>query len=76
MITGYPGNLQDISDTRKTAVIDWGLSRLQMDTVALQETRLLGLGSVRERDLTFFWQEKSPDETRELGVSFAVKNSL
>ena len=47
-----------------------------MDIVALQETRLPGSGSVKERDFTFFWQGKSPDETREHGVGFAVRNNL
>ena len=47
-----------------------------MDIVALQETRLLETGSVRERDFTLFWQGKPPDEVREHGVGFAVMNRL
>ncbi|XP_063595354.1 uncharacterized protein LOC134772317 [Penaeus indicus] len=47
-----------------------------MDIVALQETRLAGSGSVRERHFSFFWQGKPPDETWEHGVGFAVRNTL
>ena len=47
-----------------------------MDIVALQETRLLETGSIREMDFTLFWHGKSSDETREHGVGFAVRNSL
>jgi len=55
MTPGLSDNLQDISATRKRALINWELSRLQMDIVALQEIRIPGSGSVRERDFTFFW---------------------
>lgn len=43
---------------------------------ALQETRLLGSGSVRERDYTLFWHGKPEDDAREYGVGFAIRNSL
>eukprot|EP00745_Piridium_sociabile_P043277 TRINITY_DN8831_c0_g1_i1.p1 TRINITY_DN8831_c0_g1~~TRINITY_DN8831_c0_g1_i1.p1 ORF type:complete len:1016 (+),score=240.62 TRINITY_DN8831_c0_g1_i1:1061-4108(+) len=76
MTPGFTDDLQEVSDARKTAIIDMELNRLQMDIVALQETRLSGTGSVRERDFSFFWQGKPPDETREHGVGFAVRNSL
>ncbi|XP_050703781.1 uncharacterized protein LOC126989216 [Eriocheir sinensis] len=76
MTPGFSDDLQDINDARKTAVIDTELSRLQMDIVALQETRLSGSGSVREKDFSFFWQGKPPEEIREHGVGFAVKNTL
>ena len=42
---------------------------------SFQETRLAGNGSLREKDYTFFWQGKQPDEPRLHGVGFAVKNS-
>ena len=42
-----------------------------MDIVALQER-----GSVREGHFSFFWQGKPPDETKEYGVGFAVRNTL
>ena len=41
-----------------------------MDVVAFLETRLSDSGSVMERNFLFFWQRKSPDETREHGVGF------
>ena len=49
---------------------------LQVDFIALQETRLLESGIIRERDYSFFWQGKAADETREHGVGFAIKNNL
>ena len=46
---GFSDNLQEIDDTCKTAVINMELSRLQMDIVPLQETRLPNMGSVKEK---------------------------
>ena len=66
----------DVSNIRKTAVISSELHRLNVDIAALQETRLAGQGSIKEKDYTFFWCGKSIDERREHGVGFAVKNSL
>ncbi|XP_038066715.1 uncharacterized protein LOC119736778 [Patiria miniata] len=66
----------EISDSRKTAVINNELLRLQVDIAAVQETRLLGSGTLRERDFTFFWQGKGPEEIREHGVGFAVRSTL
>lgn len=65
MTPGFGDNLQDMSDARKTAVIDRELSRRQMDIVALQETRLLETGSVREKEFTLFWQGKPDGETHD-----------
>ncbi|XP_076456338.1 uncharacterized protein LOC143290704 [Babylonia areolata] len=62
MTPGFSDDLQEVNDARKKAVIDRELSRLQMDVVALQETRLPETGSVRERDFTLFWQGKPSDE--------------
>ena len=76
MLPGFSQDLQDISDARKTAVINDELMRLNVDIAALQETRLADAGTLKERDYTFFWQGKSSDKPRELGVGFAVKNSL
>ena len=73
---GFFDDLQKVNDARKTAVIDRELSRLQMDTVALQESRLLETEYLRERDFTLFWQGKPSDEVREHGVGFAVRNKL
>ena len=76
MLTGLTDNLKDISDARKTAVIDKELARLGVDIATLQETRLADSGTLREKDYTFYWQGKSSDEHREHGVGFAVKKSL
>ena len=73
---GFSDDLQEVNDARKTAVVDRELSRLQIDIVALQETRLPGTASIRERDFTLFWQGKPSDEVREHGVGFAVRNRL
>ena len=62
-------NLQQVSDAQKTAVINNELWRLQVDIIALQETRLPEFGIIRERDYSFFWQGKAAGETREHGVS-------
>ena len=69
-------DLNDISDARKTSVINNELARLHVDIATLQETRLSGSGSLREKDYTFFWQGKSEEEAREHGVGFAVRNTL
>ena len=76
MTPGFSDDLQEVNDARKTAVIDRELSKLQMDIVALQETKLPETGSVRERDFTLFWQGKTSDEVREHSVGFAVRNRL
>lgn len=76
MTPGLNENLQDISDTRKTAIINNELLRLQVDIVTLQETRLAGSGTLKEKDYTFFWQGKPAEDLREYGVGFAVRNSL
>ena len=76
MLTGISDDLQSINDSRKTAVINNELHRLDVDIVALQETRLAEAASLREKDYTFFWHGKPKDEKREHGVGFAVKNSL
>ena len=46
-----------------------------VDIIALQETRLPE-SIIEERDYSFLWQGKAADETREHGVSFAIKNNL
>ena len=67
-------NLQDIKDSRKTAVINDELRRLNADIATLQETRLADSGTLK--DYTFFWQGRGSDESTEHGVGFAVRNSL
>ena len=76
MLTGLSENLQDLEDSRKTAVISSELMRLNVDIAALQETRLPDTGSIKERDYTFYWQGKVSSEPMEHGVDCAVKNSL
>ena len=53
MYTGISENLQDVSDSRKTAVINNYLLRLNMDIATLQETRLAYSGVLKENDYTF-----------------------
>ncbi|XP_014780240.1 craniofacial development protein 2-like [Octopus bimaculoides] len=75
----FPGIFDDllrVEDTRKTAIIDRELKRLNMDIAGLQETRLPSNGKLKEQDFTFFWQGRDPEELRQHGVGFAVRNSL
>ena len=76
MTPGLSDNLQQVSDAQNTAVINNELCQLQVDIIALQETRLAESSIIRERDYSFFWQFKAADKTREHGVGFAVKNRL
>ena len=76
MPTGLSASLQDIKDSRKTAVINDELKRLNVDIATLQETRLADSGTLKEKDYTFFWQGKRSNKPREHGVGFAVRNSL
>ena len=76
MTAGLSDDLQQIDAARKTAIIDAELHRLDIDIAALQETRLADNGSLTEMHYTFFWQGKKLDDRRELGVGFAVRNSL
>ncbi|KAG7304556.1 hypothetical protein JYU34_011506 [Plutella xylostella] len=71
-----PSSTDDIPELRKTTIIDRELLRLRVDVAALQETRLLDEGSLREDNYTFFWKGKDDGERREHGVGFAVHNSL
>ncbi|XP_078250456.1 F-box and leucine-rich repeat protein 13 isoform X1 [Pogona vitticeps] len=68
--------MKEVGDTRKTAVIDMEVRRLQMDIVALQEMRLPDMGSVKEKNISFFWKDKPLNETRQYGVGFAIRNTL
>lgn len=55
MLKGLSEDLQDVSDSRKTAVINDELRRLHVGIATLQETRLADSGTLREKDYTFFW---------------------
>ncbi|XP_033118973.1 craniofacial development protein 2-like [Anneissia japonica] len=61
---------------RKSSIIDQELDRLNIDIAALQETRLLGFGSVAEKNYTFFWKGKNDGEKQEHCVAFAVRKSI
>ena len=63
---------------RRTALIASELARYNVDIVALSETRLAGEGELCERGqgYTFFWSGREPEERREAGVGFAVRNTL
>ncbi len=55
--TGLSDDLQQVDDTRKTAIIiDHELAKRNIDIAALQETHLASSGSLKEKDYTFFWQ--------------------
>ena len=76
MLTGISEKLQDVSDSRKTAVINNELLRFNVDIATLQETRLADSEALNEKDCTFYWQGKGTGEHREYGVCFAARNSL
>ena len=76
MLTGLTKDIHDIDRLRKTAVISRELDRLNVDIAALQEMRLAGCGSLKEKEYTFFWQGRDDDEPREHGVGFAISNKL
>ena len=74
MTTGT--DTEDISEARKTVIINNELLRVKVDIAVLQETCIAGQSSIKENDYTFFWHGKSMDERREYGVGFAVKYAL
>ena len=61
MMPGLSEDLQEISDSRKTAIINNELKRLDVDIATLQETRLADSGTLKEKDYTFFWQGQSSE---------------
>ena len=69
-----PWNLDYDFEPRKTVFLEKELLRLDMDIVALSETRWLGSGKVKEREYTIFWCGK--EDTQHHGVGFAIKNRL
>ena len=76
MMPGLSQDLQDISDARKTAVINDELKRLNVNIATLQETWLANAGTLKEMDYTFFWQGKSSYEPREHGSRLCSKEQL
>ena len=76
MQTGMSDDLENVTDAPKTSIIDRELNRLNIDIVGLQETRLAGFGSIKEKNYTFFWQGLQEEEKIIHGVGFAIKNKL
>ena len=76
MQTGLDEDLRKIDDSRKTAIINNELNRLNIDICALQETRLPDTGNISESNYTFFYIGKPKEEKRMHGVGFAVRNNL
>ena len=76
MLTGLTKDIRSTDSLRKTAVIIRELDRLNVDIATLQKTRLVGSGSLIEKDYKFFWHGKDEDEPREHGAGFAVSNNL
>ena len=54
MRPGLSNDLQQINDSRKTAIIDSELDRLNIDIATFQETRLAENGSLKEQRYTLF----------------------
>ena len=60
MLTGISENLQDVSDSRKTVVINNELLRLNVDIATLQETRLADSGELKEKYIFFIPDPEGP----------------
>ncbi len=76
MCPGLSGDLRKIDDSRKTAIMNSELKRLDIDVATLQETRLAADGVLWEEDYTFYWKGRPEEEPRMHGVGLVVKNSL
>ncbi|KAI8776445.1 craniofacial development protein 2 [Biomphalaria glabrata] len=63
---------------RKSALVALELTRLDVDIAALSEGRLAIQGSLTERraSYTLYWSERGPEEHKQSGVAFMVKQSL
>ena len=55
MLTGLTKDIRDNDRLRKTAVFSRELDRLNVVIAALQETRIAGCESLKEKKYTFFW---------------------
>ena len=64
MCSGLSTEPSEISDCRKTSIINGELAKFKTDVAALQETRLADSGQLREPDNTFFCRGKAADEVR------------
>lgn len=76
MCPGHTDNPQQISDSRKTAIIDLELSKLDIDIAALQETWLAEDGMLWEKIYMFLWHGRPHEEQWLYSVCFAVRKSL
>ena len=65
---------RDIKDSeyRRISEIGGELQRLNLDIVALQETRIEDMGKLQEKNFTFFWKGLPPGERRIHGVGFSL----
>ncbi|KAK7865974.1 hypothetical protein R5R35_009402 [Gryllus longicercus] len=61
---------------RRTAVIDRELLRYRVDIAALSETRIAEVGSLIEKNYTFFWKGRDKTHPRQHGVGFAIRNTI
>lgn len=76
MCSGISDDLQQVDGSRKTAIIDRELLRLNIGIAALQANRLTSSSSLRKQNHMFFWQSKEPEEPWVHGVGFPVRNPL
>lgn len=70
----YLMTFRKFDESRKTAVIDCELNRLNIDVAVLQETWLPDSRSLNEEHYT--WQGRGVNECMEHGVRFSVRNTL
>ena len=63
---------------RMTAIVGNELSRYNIDIAALGETRFADTGDMTEHraGYNYFWSGKKLTESREAGVSFAIRTEL
>ena len=76
MTPGMDSNNLQQGEIRRSFLIDRELDRLNVDIAALQETRLHGTGSIKEKNYTFFWKGLEENEPRYHGVGIAIRNKL
>lgn len=76
MQPGLTTTMDSSPKLRKTALLNNELWKLDVDIAALQETRLADMGSIKEKDYTFYWSGLPGDQPRIHGVGFAIRNKL
>lgn len=69
-----------LSIPRRTAIVARELEKLKIDICALQETHLLGFGSIEERkaEYTYYWSgmEENMEGKNQHGVAICVKTKF